>query len=518
MKRQFIIFALVLCALVSCKDHSGLYGLLTDYDYRIAQLEKLCAQLNTNINSLQTIINAQQTGDYITSITTINENGVEIGYTITFANHEPITIYHGKNGKDGQDGQNGTNGTNGTNGQDGHTPIIGVAQDIDGVYYWTLDGSWLLDGNGQKIRVTGQDGQNGQNGTNGTNGQDGITPQLKIEADYWYISYDNGATWTQLGKAKGEDGAAGTNGQDGQDGDSMFQSVTQDDEYIYFTLINGNVLIVAKIPALPEGGIPIVNGAIQAAFSVSPTKKVYFSQGNLQYQASTGTWRFALRQYDCAGESNANISSTYNGWIDLFGWGTSGWSGGNIAYQPYSVSMTESDYYPGGNYSNNLTGIYARADWGVYNSISNGGNQAGQWRVLTKAEWEYIINGRTDAQNRRAQAIVNYVPGLILLPDNWDNPWGLYTELNENKFNSNIYDTYHWALLEKSGAIFLPACGGRGGSDGLYNDYQGFYWSSTYMNQENVWCLLFGKVDAIAKMNTNSRQNGRSVRLVKEVE
>ena len=212
MKKYFLIYALTLCTITGCKDNSGLSGLLNDYDYRISALEQLCKQLNTNVDALQTLVNAQQTGDYITAITPIKENGVEIGYTISFAQHDPITIYHGANGKDGQ---------NGTNGTDGHTPVIGVAQDTDGTYYWTLDGEWLLDDNGNKLRVTGEngaDGTNGTNGTNGTDGTDGITPQLKIENDYWYISYDNGASWTQLGKAKGDKGDKGTDGTNGTDG------------------------------------------------------------------------------------------------------------------------------------------------------------------------------------------------------------------------------------------------------------------------------------------------------------
>ena len=218
MKKYLLVYIVALCTLMGCKDNSGLYGLLTDYDLRISELEKLCEDINTNVQSIQVIIEAQQTGDYITAITPIKNGGVEIGYTITFAKHEPITIYHG---------QNGTNGTNGT---DGHTPVIGVAKDTDGVYYWTLDGKWLLDSNGNKLRVTGQDGKDGQDGANGKDGedgkdgQDGITPLLKIENGYWYISYDNGATWTESGKATGDngqdgkDGQDGTNGKDGKDG------------------------------------------------------------------------------------------------------------------------------------------------------------------------------------------------------------------------------------------------------------------------------------------------------------
>ena len=171
-----------------------------------------------------------------------------------------------------------------------------------------------------------------------------------------------------------------------------------------------------------QGNVAVENGAIKAAFSVSDSKQVYFSQGNLQYQASTGTWRFAEHQYDIIGNDNANISSTNSGWIDLFGWGTSGWNSGANAYQPYSTSTTYKDYYPGGSYSNNLTGTYANADWGVYNAISNGGNQAGQWRTLSADEWYYLFNGRPHADRLYSQGRVDGLSGLIVLPDNWTTP------------------------------------------------------------------------------------------------
>ncbi len=225
---------------------NSLWRNITQNEARIDALEKWCAQANTNISSLQTIVNVLESNGMVTSITPVMEGGVEIGYTITFSNHDPITIYHGKDGKDGQNGANGQNGT---------SPIVGVAKYTDGVYYWTLNGEWLLDADGNKLPVSGKDGangENGQNGTNGTNGQNGITPQLKIENDYWWISYDNGNTWTQLGKAKGEDGENGQNGAKGDKGDkgdagdSMFQSVTQDADNVYFTLTNGTVITIAK--------------------------------------------------------------------------------------------------------------------------------------------------------------------------------------------------------------------------------------------------------------------------------
>ena len=225
MKKSHLYFltAIMLFA-VSCSesyDDSALVGRVDNLENRVAKLEELCKQMNTNISSLQTLVTALQNNDYVTGVTPITKSGETIGYTITFAKSQPITIYHGEDGKDGQ---------NGTDGKDGYTPIIGVKQNTDGIYYWTLDGDWLLDIDGNKIKAQGTDGKDGEDGEDGADGKDGITPQFKIENDYWHISYDNGETWTQLGKATGEDGQDGQNGTNGADGngsDSIFQSVTQ---------------------------------------------------------------------------------------------------------------------------------------------------------------------------------------------------------------------------------------------------------------------------------------------------
>ncbi|MBQ0136748.1 MAG: Ig-like domain-containing protein, partial [Bacteroidales bacterium] len=258
MKRFFLYLAAVVC-LASCNNKDTLWMTpMSDIDARVTYLEQLCMHMNTNIASMQTIIQALQERDYVTNVAEIKEGNEVIGYTITFAKNPSITIYKGNDGKDGKDGE------------DGITPQIGVAKDGD-VYYWTLNGEWLLDANGNKLRVTGengkdgkdgkdgvdgengQDGKDGEDGQDGTNGQDGITPKLKIENDYWYISYDNGTTWNQLGKAKGDKGetgatgAAGKDGQDGKDGDSMFKSVTQDDTYVYFTLADDSVIKINKL-------------------------------------------------------------------------------------------------------------------------------------------------------------------------------------------------------------------------------------------------------------------------------
>lgn len=208
--------------------------------YAFDNLRALCDQFNKDIQALQAIVEALQAKDEVTSVEPLLENGDEVGYTIYFEKHSPINIYHGKNGQDGQDG------TDGTDGKDGVSPMIGVRQDTDGIYYWTLNGEWLTDETGNKIKAQGTDG------ADGTDGTDGATPRLKIGEDgYWYISYSgNDDDWTQLGKATGEngqDGQPGQDGQDGQDGDSFFKSLTEDEDYVYLTLASdGSTIAVPK--------------------------------------------------------------------------------------------------------------------------------------------------------------------------------------------------------------------------------------------------------------------------------
>lgn len=253
MKKLFILVATAAMIFVgSCSkeyDDSALNGRVDNLENRVAKLEELCKQMNTNISSLQTIVTALQSNDYITACTPLIENGTQIGYTLTFAKSGPIVIYHGQNGKDGANGSDGKGGSNGADGQDGHSPVIGAKTDTDGVIYWTIDGEWLTDESGNKIPVQGRDGangsdgkdgadgSNGSDGKDGADGKDGITPQLKIEEGYWYISYDNGVTWTNLGKATGENGA---------DGEAFFQSVTQDEDYVYLALSTGEQISISK--------------------------------------------------------------------------------------------------------------------------------------------------------------------------------------------------------------------------------------------------------------------------------
>ena len=213
MKKLFTILSIVGICFSSCSyDDTHLTNRVENLENRVTALEKLCKEMNSNITALQTIVEALQNNDYVTGVTPVEENGVVVGYTITFVKSAPITIYHGKDGKDGVNGSDGKDGVDGKDGKDGYTPVIGVEKDSDGIYYWTLDGEWLTDNEGNKIKAVGvdgkdgadgedgkdgangsdgkdgadgEDGKDGQNGNDGANGKDGITPQLKIENDYW---------------------------------------------------------------------------------------------------------------------------------------------------------------------------------------------------------------------------------------------------------------------------------------------------------------------------------------------
>ena len=204
-------------------------------------------------------------------------------------------------------------------------------------------------------------------------------------------------------------------------------------------------------------------GILNGKFTVNSNgKQVRFSEGNLQYRASTHTWRFAYDQFESIGYDNCNISPTYNGWIDRFGWGT--------VYNPTNSSSEYNDYQ-------------LFFDWGV-NAISNGGNQQNfGWRTMTKNEWSYVFFHRSTPSGKRyAKARIGEVDGVILLPDDWTTSTYNLSHTNNASaaYNSNVLNTSQWSILENAGAVFLPVTGYRIGYD--VNSYPviGGYWSSSF--------------------------------------
>ena len=302
-RRVIVCTLMCLCTLffLSCSDDyndSELRDNIENLTDRVAALEAWQKSVNTDIQSLQNLVAALENKNFITNVTLLTEGGVEVGYTITFQNGDSITIRHGKNG------------TNGTNGQ---TPIIGVAEDTDGVYYWTVrlgegQAEFLTDGSGNKIPVTGPKGDTGDNGNTGNDGQtphigengnwwigtqdtgvkaqgnagndgqtphiggngnwwigttdtgvkaqgdkgtDAIAPQVRIDADSneWEISTDGGATWTSTGVK--------ATGDKGDKGDAVFAEngidYTSDPDNVTFTLADGTTLILPRTRALTVG-------------------------------------------------------------------------------------------------------------------------------------------------------------------------------------------------------------------------------------------------------------------------
>lgn len=264
-----------------------------------------------------------------------------------------------------------------------------------------------------------------------------------------------------------------------QNGYVMFEKVT----------INNSDEPTPQPEPEPEG-----DGKLTGAFTINADgDQIVFSKGNLQYQASTSTWQFATNQYDMIGEDNANISDTYTGWIDLFGWGT-----GNC---PTKTSTDDDDYS-------------TFVDWGT-NAISNGGNEANLWRTLTIQEWGYLIKTRTNAADLKGQATVADVHGYVLLPDSWTLPAGLSFTAIPNDWTTNVYTAEQWAQMEAAGAVFLPATGYRN-PDIVYVGEKGWYWSSDVLTANAAYDFEFTETNS--RVFGSRHYFGQPVRLVTAID
>ena len=250
MRKGILLIFTVLATLIGCGqyDDSELKSDINDLKSRMAALEKQCKNMNENLTSLQAIVDAIQKQDGIVSVTDLPDGQ---GYSVKFVSGKVIYLYNGKNGTDGV------------------TPKISVRKDSDGIYYWTVDGDWLIV-DGKKVRAVGLDGKDGQSGNDG---KDAVTPQLKIENGFWYISYDNGNSWNKLGKATGE------NGKDGQDGDGFFKSVTVEDGYAVFVM-NDSEQTTLRIPI---AGVSTVSSIKYVPESLDGVVKVRYSKNGDKY-------------------------------------------------------------------------------------------------------------------------------------------------------------------------------------------------------------------------------------------
>lgn len=273
-----ILFALGGC---SKYDDSDLWDEVRRQESRLAALETWQAQVNTNLQSLQGLVNAMNEGDVITSVTTFDapEPG---GYIISFQKGANITIY---NGTKGDTGDTGGKGDTGEKGEKGDTPQIGIAEfpSGSGLYYWTLNGDFIEVG-GNKMPATGEN----------------VALKLRINEGEWEVSYNNGQTWESLGVGTGGGG-----------GDAIFSAVDDSHpDYVVFTLVAGGELRIAKYKTLdlifeqPEG------------FDVHETKTVNFTtSGSVAFvtliNVTTG-WKVTVNLAGNSGSFSITSPETFN--------------------------------------------------------------------------------------------------------------------------------------------------------------------------------------------------------------
>lgn len=252
MKKILSVLCIATLLFASCSDEyddSKLWQNVNDLKDRIASLEKTVQTMNSDIGSIQSIVDAINARDYIVKIEELADKS---GYTITFAKGNTITIKHGKDGIDGKD-----------------SPIIGI--DIyEGIYYWTIttngNKTWLLDNDGNKLKVSGDNG---------------ITPIIGIDSDgYWTINMGSGVQ--RLKDANGEDvkaiGQDGTDGKDGVDGSSFFNNVRYDDNFVYFTFTDGKVV---SIPLSKGVSFTVSNVSDRQLFVYGETRTFDIVQNNI---------------------------------------------------------------------------------------------------------------------------------------------------------------------------------------------------------------------------------------------
>ena len=288
----------------------------------------------------------------------------------------------------------------------------------------------------------------------------------------------------------------------------------------YWKLVSGATLAANNFyPISVTMGVP---GALPGKFSVTNTIQVYFSQGNLQYQASSTTWRFANTQLNFLGAAGGNLTAedsrvNQSGWIDFFCWGTGSTS------DAYKLSVIKSSF----------------VEWGA-NSILNGGSDR-NWSTLPKNAWIGLLTQRStttfqqtsgEKSVRYAKATVNDVEGMILFPDDWDTALfdPVYPDYPTSTFASNKIASSDWARMEAFGAVFLPAAKSRynrvydSGSTAKY----GLYWTENSEGDTYADAMFFEEshVDLIYQHQFNTfgsspvvfyRSHGCSVRLVRIV-
>lgn len=293
----------LLCALVIILMAGGCISLVKEFDAIQDQIDALkldVDKINTYLSSISGIIEELENGAYVKGYEEVKNNDETIGYDLTFSDGRTIRVCKG-----------------------GDTSAevllaLGVKQDSDEVWYWTFKGQWLTDPDGNKVRVIGEKGVQGNTGT------DGISPKLKIEDGWWYVSYDNGKTWQQLSRAKGYKGSDGT---DGADGDSFIKDIQIKEDSVVFLLDGGKAL-----------SFPIYSGPLNIVLSEKDITMIPGQTTNVQYtligetdnsrvfvKSSPGGWKVKIDGTPNKPEGSIVITAPQNGGnAEIAIWASSG--------------------------------------------------------------------------------------------------------------------------------------------------------------------------------------------------
>lgn len=222
-------------------------------------------------------------------------------------------------------------------------------------------------------------------------------------------------------------------------------------------------------------------GMTKGLFSVSATKRVHFSKGNLQYDGTN--WKFAASQWEVLGANGTGANGTATNYpMDLFTWG-------NI----------DSPTYNGTTYYTENADLSGITDWGSRMGFG--------WRTLSSAEWTYLFNTRTvnggtgSGKSYTLGQKVNNKPGVVIYPDN---------------YTGEVYSGSDWATFESAGCVFLPIAGLRnvGGAGKITSvGVRGCYWSRTNNNDNHAYYVNFNTGEVSPQIASN-RVYGLSVRLV----
>ena len=566
--------ALLLCTgvvVTGCYDDSDLRDklgdmndLLKDHESRLKELERLSAQQNTNISSLQTIVLALQDKDYVTNVSPIHEGNKVVGYTITFSKSGSVTIY---------------------NGNDGNSPVMGVKQYADHQWYWTVDGEWLLDSKGEKVRASAVDGEPG---APGVAGQAGISPKLRIVDGYWYVSYDGGKTWEEetLGQATGDAGY------------TMFTSVTYDEEFVYITMADGQKLTIPRTlsdnggtdnpetPETPEFASETANCYIvstKGSYSFATVKgnsttsvgsvasaavlwesfgtDVQPNAGDLIKSVSYKDGYIAFQTADTFKEGNAVIAAKDASGNILWSWhiwftdepqgqeyynnagtmmdrnlGATSATPGDVGALGLLYQWGRKDPFLGSSSISSSTLAISTISWpsAVSSDSSNGTIEYATSHPTTfitrndsNYDWYYTGSSSTDntrwTTSDKEKSIYDPCPAGWRVPDGdfngvWSKALGSLSSFDYTYSSSNEGINFSGKFGSAS-TIWYPASGYRFNYDGSLSNVRGYgyYWSaSPYLYY--ACCLCFSSSGSVGPSNGNGRASGLSVRCLQVID